>query len=106
MSFFFNFFYPSRSPPLTFSLKKMKMKNSFDYEAFTGRPSHDGPPIPAEILPGSRRVPAAEAAERLIKSGGGDGERSEEEKRKSEKSPLFLDVRPESQFGLARLPVP
>ena len=91
--------------------EKKKKKSSFDYEAFTGRPSHDGPPTPARILPQSRRVPAAEAAARLLESdGGGNGGNGGGEKDKKERGkglsppPLFLDVRPASQFGLARLP--
>ena len=91
--------------------RKKKKKSSFDYEAFTGRPSHDGPPTPARILPQSRRVPAAEAAARLLESdGGGNGGNGGGEKDKKERGkglsppPLFLDVRPASQFGLARLP--
>ena len=97
-----SFFSPSH---LLFILKK---KKSFDYEAFTGRPSHDGPPLPARILPESRRVPAAEAAAKIVEEsagGNGDGgDKGQKEREERKRKTLYLDVRPASQFGLARLP--
>ena len=120
-NFGFFFFVFSCSASFFRSKTKTLKKNSFDYEAFTGRPSHDGPPTPADILPESRRVPAAEVAARLLEKGGQEKREEEQEEGSSPAAasaappraaappppppPLFIiDVRPSSQFGLARLP--
>lgn len=63
--------------------------STFDYEAFVGAPAHDGPPPAVALVPRGDRVTPAALAGAL--EGAGDG-------------PLLLDVRPASQYALARLP--